>query len=294
MKKTAVLLLLSSLFLTACSGSGSESSATGGDGESSAGALKGGTITVCASEIPHAEILNDAVKPLLEEKGYSLKVSVLDWTLQNDGVYNNDYDANYFQHRPYLQQYDSGKNLDYSESYTYAKVFPVASVHFEPLRIYEGKKKAADFESCKTKATYEICNDTTNEIRALDLLVENGIIASYEKDSSGNPVNLPSNIVPIAEELLVSSLPDYDYAVLPTNTALTGKLTGNSALPTESDSVKDLRANVVAANVNKYKTDETYKAKIDALTDCVLSSSVATYIQTKYSGVIAVAQKDLR
>ncbi len=250
-------------------------------------------ITVAASEIPHAEILNEAVKPLLKEKGYELKVTILDWTLQNDGVYNGDYDANYFQHRPYLQQYDSGATT-YSETYTYNKVFPVATVHFEPLRIYAGKKSAADFESSKTTATYEICNDVSNEIRALDLLVSAGVIAKYDVDEKGNPINLPSNIHTIDENLLVSSLSDYDYAVLPTNSALTGKLTADPSLPTETDAVKDLRANVVAANVKKYNDDTAYKTKIDVLADCLLDKMVDAYIQTKYSGVISTAQKDLR
>ncbi len=250
-------------------------------------------ITVCASEIPHAEILNEAVKPLLKEKGYELEVKILDWTLQNDGVYNNDYDANYFQHRPYLQQYDSGTTT-YSTDYTYKKVFPVATVHFEPLRIYPGKKTAADFETSKTTATYEICNDVSNEIRALDLLVSAGVIEKYDVDDKGNPINLPSNIKTIDENLLVSSLSDYDYAVLPTNSALTGRLTADKSLPSETDAVKDLRANVVAANVTKYNNDSAYKTKIDALTDCLLDATVDTYIQTKYSGVISTAQKDLR
>ncbi len=251
------------------------------------------TITVAASEIPHAEILNEAVKPLLKEKGYELKVTILDWTLQNDSVYNGDYDANYFQHRPYLQQYDSGSTT-YSETYTYNKVFPVATVHFEPLRIYAGKKSAAEFESSKTTATYEICSDVSNEIRALDLLVSAGVIAKYDVDSKGNPTNLPKNIHLIDESLLVSSLNDYDYAVLPTNSALTGNLKADSSLPTETDAVKDLRANVVAASVKKYNDDTAYKTKIDALTDCLLDKTVDTYIQTKYSGVISTAQKDLR
>ncbi len=251
------------------------------------------TITVAASEIPHAEILNEAVKPLLKEKGYELKVTILDWTLQNDSVYNGDYDANYFQHRPYLQQYDSGSTT-YSETYTYNKVFPVATVHFEPLRIYAGKKSAAEFESSKTTATYEICSDVSNEIRALDLLVSAGVIAKYDVDSKGNPTNIPENIHLIDESLLVSSLNDYDYAVLPTNSALTGNLKADSSLPTETDAVKDLRANVVAASVKKYNDDAAYKTKIDTLTDCLLDKTVDTYIQTKYSGVISTAQKDLR
>lgn len=276
MKKPSALLLLSSLFLTGCGSSDSSK-----------------TITIAASEIPHAEILNEAVKPLLKEKGYSLEVTILDWTLQNDGVYNNDYDANYFQHRPYLQQYDSPSGT-YSEEYEYTKVFPVATVHFEPLRIYAGRKSASEFESSKKTATYEICSDVSNEIRALDLLVNSGVIDSYQTDENGNPINLPSNIKAIDENMLVASLQDYDYAVLPTNSALTGHLNGDPSLPVENDSVKDLRANVVAANVSKYKSDSVYKTKIDVLADCLLSSTVDSYIQTKYSGVISTAQKDLR
>ncbi len=250
-------------------------------------------IVIAASEIPHAEILNEAVKPLLEEKGYKLEVKTLDWTLQNDGVLNGDYDANYFQHRPYLEQFDSKKN-EYDPDYTYTLLFPLASVHFEPLRIYPGKKGAEDFEKNKKDATYEICNDVSNEIRALDLLKANGIIDDYKKDEKGNPINLPSNIKPISENLLVSSMGDYDYAVLPTNTALTGKLVADPSLPTEGDEVKDLRANVIAANLKKYNTDTVYREKIDVLADCALDSSVSSFIVERYQGVIAPAQKDLR
>lgn len=250
-------------------------------------------IKVAASETPHAQILKDAVAPLLAQKGYTLEVTVLDWTLQNDAVKNGDYDANYFQHRPYLQQYDSGSST-YSETYTYVNVFPTALVHFEPLRVYEGHAKAADFEANKTTATYEICADVSNEIRALDLLVACGAISSYDVDGNGNPINLPERIKTIDENQLVPNREDYDYAVLPCNTALTGNLTANPDLPTETSDVADLRANVIAANVTKYGNDAKYKEKIDALTDAVLDQSVATYITTTWNNVISVDQKDLR
>ncbi len=251
-------------------------------------------ISVAASEIPHAEILNNAVKPLVEKEGYTLEVKTLDWTLQNDAVSNGDYDANYFQHRPYLQQYDSGAATYNATSYSYTKLFPTATVHFEPLRIYPGKKKASDFASEKRNSTYEICNDVSNEIRALDLLVSSGVIDSYEVDESGAPKNIPSFITPIDESLLVASLSDYDYAVLPTNSALTGKLKADDSLPVESDELKKKNANVVAASVNKYKNDEAYKEKIDVLTEALLSEEVANYITSRYLGVVAVAQEDLR
>ncbi|MCI1735501.1 MAG: MetQ/NlpA family ABC transporter substrate-binding protein [Bacilli bacterium] len=253
------------------------------------------TITVCASQTPHAEVLENAMAPVLKQKGYTLKVTVLDWSLQNDAVYNGDYDANYFQHRPYLQSYDSG-TANYSDSYTYTKVFPTAAVHFEPLRIYAGKSTAADFQSKKalSTTTYEICNDPSNALRALDLLVANGVIASYEKDEKGNPSNVPANIHLIAEEQLVASKPDYDYALLPCNTALTGHLTADTTLPVESDTVADAKANVIAANVSKYQKDSAYKKKIDALSDAALSSAVASYLLETYKGVIETYQKDLR
>lgn len=250
-------------------------------------------ISVAASETPHAEILKNAVQPLLKKKGYTLNVKVLDWTLQNDAVLNGDYDANYFQHRPYLENYDGGL-ASYDPNYTYKKVFPVATVHFEPLRIYEGKSKSTDFESKKKTATYEICDDPSNAVRALDLLKANGVIDSYEVDKSGSPINLPSNIKLIAENLLAASIQDYDYGVLPANTALTGNVKVSQDLPVEGEDVADLRANVVAANVKKYDSDKTYKAKIDVLADALLDSSVATYIKTEYKNVIVPDQKDLR
>ena len=85
-------------------------------------------IKVCASDVPHAEVLNGCVKGLLEKQGYTLKVTILDWTLQNDAVANKEYDANYFQHVPYLETYSGTVSL-----------FAVCKVHYEPLGIYYGK-----------------------------------------------------------------------------------------------------------------------------------------------------------
>lgn len=249
-------------------------------------------ISICASESPHALILENAVEPILKEKGYELEVKVLDWTIQNDAVESGDYDANYFQHRPYLQEYDSESSV-YDENYVYKKVFPTALVHFEPLRVYEGSSSASDFESKKTTATFEICSDVSNEIRALDLLVACGAIEQYETDSAGNPINIPSRITLIDEAQLAVHRQDYDYAVLPCNTALTAGLTANETLPVESDSVADLRANIIAASVTRYASDTVYKAKIDALTEAVLDSKVANYITSTWNGVIAVDQKSL-
>jgi len=245
------------------------------------------TISVCASELPHAQILNDSVKPILEKEGYTLKVTVLDWTLQNDAVSFLDYDANYFQHIPYLDTYNPNED----------KVFPVCKVHYEPLKIYAGKASVAYTDK---KATFEICNDTSNGTRALDLLVASNIIDSYEKDSDGNAdfTKLPSNITAVAENLLVASLPDYDYGLLPCNTAMTGNIDGNSDsnkdLPSESSELASKKANVLAANTTEYNSNTVYQIKIDALADALLSDTVKTYINDTWKGVVLAYQEDLR
>ena len=120
------------------------------------------TIYVCASELPHADILENAVAPILKEKGYTLKVTVLDWTIQNDSVANKDYDANYFQHIPYLETYTGA-----------VKLFASAKVHYEPLGIYKGKE-STDLETGLISVA--ICNDESNAIRALELLAAKGFI----------------------------------------------------------------------------------------------------------------------
>lgn len=319
MKITKFLLASAALVaLASCSNTGSESSTTessdASTSESSGTSTSEGsgtstsessststsstlpaitTIKVAASESPHAEILKDVIKPILAEKGYTLEVTVLDWAIQNENVYQGEYDANYFQHRPYLQSYDSGdENIVFSEDYTYTKVFPVVGVHFEPLRFYPGKSSASDFESKKTTATYCIADDSTNADRAITLLKENGVV---EGDVTWENIeSLYSNITLVPENGLAAALPDYDYGILPANTALTAGIQADLTLPSENDSVKALRANVVAANVSKYASDSDYKTRIDVLADAFLDDSVATYISSTYNNVVADARVDYR
>ncbi len=270
MKKSVLLLAgLSVLALASCGGNSNNDN----------------VITVCCSSLPHEQILVNAVKPILKEKGYELKTTVLDWTLQNDAVKNKEYDANYFQHRPYLQEWETG-SATYDKNYSYQTLFPAATIHFEPLRIYAGKKDASKWASEKKTSTYVICNDGTNETRALDLLVKNGVIDSYETDSNGAPINLPSNIKALSEETLAVALADYDYGVLPTNTALTGNIAGDPSLPVEGSDVADLRANVIAARLDDFKNDSVYKAKISTLAEACCEKSVATYITETWNNVI--------
>ena len=251
------------------------------------------TIYVCASELPHADVLENAVAPILKEKGYTLKVTVLDWTIQNDSVANKDYDANYFQHIPYLETY-TGE----------VKLFASAKVHYEPLGIYKGK---ATNDADTGANSVAICNDDSNAIRALELLVAKGFITgdlpisgdgklTFTGTSWVSANNVTINL--IAEELLVASMPDYDYVCLPCNTALTGNVDETLKVAKEDDAeLVAAKANVLAARVDDYKNDADYKAKIDALTDALLSKAVSDYVNEKWNGAITCdssSQIDLR
>lgn len=260
------------------------------------------TISVCASDVPHAEVLNGIVKAELEKKGYKLKVTVLDWTEQNAAVAAGDYDANYFQHVPYLETYTGS-----------VKLFASCKVHYEPLGIYYGKSNTATLESGKT---FAICNDASNAVRAFKLLEAKGVIdkdaegSNYPIKEDGESLNLGDvatswtsadgqvKVSLIAENLLVSSRSDYDFALLPCNTAYTGNVTSAERIAAEDDPAEVAgKANVIAARLNDYNNNAEYKAKIDALTDVMLSQAVSEYFANKYLGAMTCdssSQIDLR
>ena len=249
------------------------------------------TISVCASEIPHAKVLNECVKGLVEKEGYTLEVYTLDWTLQNDAVANGDYDANYFQHVPYLETYNGTTEL-----------FAAAKVHYEPLGIYRGKSSGT-LESAKT---ISICNDESNAIRALQLLQAKGVITDLPVNEAGDKLTFDGTewtsangvkIVLIAENLLVSTLPDYDFACLPCNTAYTGNVKNEQVAKEDDPAQVALKANILAARKDDYQNDETYKAKIDVLVNALLSKEVSDYFASAFNGTMTCdssSQIDLR
>lgn len=248
-------------------------------------------IKVCASELPHADILENCVAPLLKEQGYELKVYVLDWTIQNDSVASKDYDANYFQHIPYLETYDGSIEL-----------FASCKVHYEPLGIYRGKSTS----TLETGKTFAICNDESNAARAFELLKAKGVLDEIpvtedgQLTFTGTKWTSPDGIevTLIAEELLVASMPDYDFVCLPCNTAYTGNVHQTKKVAFEDDPEQvSQNANVLAARLVDYNGDEVYKAKIDALTEVLLSEEVSKYVNEKYGGAItcdSTSQIDLR
>ena len=134
-------------------------------------------IVVGATANPHAVILNEAVKPILEKEGYELEVQEFsDYVLPNTALDEGSLDANYFQHIPYLEE--TVKEKGYKLTYT-------AKVHIEPMGVYSNDLKSlADLPD---GAKVAIPNDPTNGSRALELLAKNGIIKLADKELVTNP-----------------------------------------------------------------------------------------------------------
>ena len=180
-------------------------------------ALSGKTISVAASPTPHAEILQIA-KEILAEKNIELKViEYNDYVLPNNVVESGEVLANYFQHVPYLQDFNA-KNGTH--------IVSAAAIHVEPMGLYGGKQKSLDTVKTTSGLVIGVPNDTTNEARALLLLEANGYlklkdgagITATVKDITENPYGLTFTEVEAAQ--LPRLLPDLDYAVINSNYAI--------------------------------------------------------------------------
>ncbi len=181
MKKRVLTVLLAGVLavaaLTGCGASdgGSDSGSSGSDSGSSSGSK---TIKVAASATPHAEILEEAAG-LLEKEGYQLEVTVFnDYVQPNEVVESGDFDANYFQHIPYLDSFNEEKGTH---------LVNAGGIHYEPFGIYPGTKKSLD--ELEEGDTIAVPNDTTNEARALLLLQDNGVIKLKEGAGLNATVN---------------------------------------------------------------------------------------------------------
>ena len=237
------------------------------------------TITVAASETPHSEIL-EAAKPILEEVGYDLEVTVFDDYVQpNEVVESGDFDANYFQHIPYLNSFNEEKGTH---------LVNAGGIHYEPFGIYPGTKSSLD--DIADGDTIAVPNDTTNEARALLLLQDNGIIKL--KDGAGleatvndieeNPYNV--EIVELAAEQVARVAEETSYIVLNGNYALqAGYSVSKDALAYETS---DSEAAKTYVNVIAVKEGNENSDKIKALVDVLKSDEIKDFINEKYDGAV--------
>ena len=234
------------------------------------------TIKVGACVTPHAEILN-SVKDKLAEEGWDLEVvEYNDYVLPNTALEDGELDANYFQHKPYLDDFNE-------ENGTH--IVGVANVHFEPMAIYAGK--TASLDDVADGASVAVPNDTTNEARALLLLEAQGLISLNEDagvqatvlDITDNPHNLEIKELEAAQ--VAKSIQDVDFAVINGNYAIEAGLTDPLAVEASDSLAAETYANLIAV---KEGNEDSEKTK--ALVDAVLSDDVRDYINENYEGAV--------
>lgn len=263
MKKLVSLLLAAALTIPALGSCGSSDDKT---------------IVVAASTAPHAEILEQC-KPLMEEKGYTLEIKIMDdYVTPNTATEDGDVDANYFQHQPYLDDFNANNGTH---------LVSVAKVHYEPYGIYAGVTSSLD--ALADGAVVAVPNDPTNEARALMLLEANGLITLKEgsgltatkNDIEENPLNL--DIREMEAALLPTVLDEVDIAVINGNYAISSGLNVADALAVE-DSAST--AAQTYANVLVVKEGNENLDKVKALAEVILSDTIAEYINNTYAGAV--------
>ncbi|TPF97604.1 metal ABC transporter substrate-binding protein [Bifidobacterium sp. UTCIF-39] len=274
-KRNAIVstaLAITTIAALALSGCGSSSGSSSSEDDK--------TITVAASPTPHAEILNNAVKPILEKDGYKLEVKEFtDYVQPNTATEEGEVDANYFQHKPYLDDFNKEKGTH---------LVSVETVHFEPFGLYPGKTKSLD--ALQDGATVAVPNDATNEARALLLLQDAGLIklkdandiTATPKDITENPKNL--------------QFKELEAAVVPTviNDVDIAALNGNYAIQAKFDPSKDALASEKAdglaaktyANILVVKQGNENTEKTKELKKALNSDEVRDYINKNYKGAV--------
>ena len=256
------------------------SGATGSDTQTEAQADVQANVVlkVGANITPHSEIL-EVAKPILADKGITLEIVRLeDSVTPNTGVIEGSLDANYFQHVPYLEQFNLENGSD---------LVSVGAVHYEPFGIYAGR--VTDLKNLKEGAVIAVPNNVTNEARALLLLAQEGIIKLKEgagikatvEDIEENPLNI--SFKELAPEQLVAALPDVDVAVINGNYAIEGGLHVSQALAVEAN---DGLAAQTYGNIIATSPDKAEDPAVKTLVEVLQGPEVAQYINETYDGAV--------
>ena len=211
------------------------------------------TIVVGASSTPHALILNET-KSYIESQGYSLEVKVFnDYVLPNYSLENGELDANYFQHEPYLNEFNAANGTH---------LVSVLKVHFEPMGIYAGTKSEISSYSAKDKVL--VPSDKSNYDRAIALLKE------YDMDKA--------NIVQVEAQNIPLMLSDCSYAVINGNYALSAGVISRCLVTEKKESeIAQKMGNVIAVR----KGDELSQ-KVQVLIQALKQENIKEFIKTKF------------
>ena len=238
-----------------------------------------GTIKVAASETPHAEILEQA-KPLLEKEGWDLEVTVFnDYVQPNLVVESGEFDANYFQHIPYLEEFNEEQKTH---------LVNAGGIHYEPFGIYPGTKNSLD--DLEKGDVIAVPNDTTNEARALLLLQDNGVITLKDgvgleatvNDIVDNPKGVEIRELEAAQVSRVTE--EVAFVVLNGNYALeAGYSVAKDAVAYEKN---DSEAAQTYVNVIAVKEGNEDNEGIKALVKVLKSDEIKKYINDTYDGAV--------
>ena len=295
MKKTLSIVLALVLALAALTGCGSAASTpaateapaaadtaadTASDAAEAPAELE--VIKVGATATPHGEIL-ESIKDALAAEGYELDIVIYDdYVLPNKALADGELDANYFQHRPYLNSYNEQNGTD---------LVSAAVIHYEPFGIYSnGVASLADLAE---GATILIPADDSNGTRALLLLQQEGLIELPEGsslDSSLTTLDVVDDhgcvITPVQADLIPSQLKNSDegtIAIINGNYALAAGYTSDDALAYEST---DSEATETYANVVAVRSGDENSAKIQALVKALQTDAVKQFINDTYKGSV--------
>jgi len=239
------------------------------------------TITVGATAVPHAAILNDVVKDLLAEDGWTLDVvEFTDYVQPNTSLEDGDLDANYFQTLAYMEEQNEERSLS---------LVAVAGIHYEAMALYSNTVESLD--ELEDGATIAIPNDGSNESRALALLATNGLIELEDTDDlytlqsiTSNPHNFEFAELEAAN--LPNNLADVDGAVINGNYALDSGIIETAYTLVAEDFTDEEAEPYINYLVVKEGSEESEKTQ--ALIAALQSDEVAAYIEEQYgSSVVA-------
>lgn len=214
-------------------------------------------IVVGASSTPHALILEQA-KGYVSSKGYKLQIKVFnDYVLPNYALENNELDANYFQHEPYLKDFNESNGTH---------LVSVFKVHFEPMGIYKGTKSTLDSFSASDKIV--VPSDKSNYDRAIDLLTQYGMQGA--------------NIVQVEAQTIPLMLNDCAFAVINGNYALSSGVV-DKCIVTE-DKTSDVALKM--ANIIAVKQGNQEKTKTKLLIEALSQDNIREYITATFGSSV--------
>lgn len=277
MKNTAIRTIATAALAIALAGCGAGSASTG---TSSTGDK---VIKVGATAVPHAEILNDVVKDVLADAGWTLEVTEFtDYVTPNTALEDGSLDANYFQTLGYMNNQNDENGLHLAAA---------VGVHIEPMGIYSAKIESLD--DLADGATISCPNDVDNLDRALRLLVQKGLLKDPGTDEHASETTFNGNaelnphgyvITPVEAANVPNTLADVDIAVVNGNYALEAELPASHPALDIEEFDKDTTIARTNFLVVKQGNEETEKTK--ALVDAITSDEVQAYIEDTYKGAV--------